>query len=326
MPRRRRLILAVSAFWLLAPLEAAIWPDQFGAFQKTATETVQRSGALWEEYGLEAAEQAKYSQNSKQFTATAYRLKDATSAYAAFEWLRPSDATPSSLGKLAVKTPESTLLAFGNYVFDFQGRPPEAAELEELFQHLPRLDQSSLPISHLPTLNLSPNSERYILGPASLEQFERRIPPSVAAFRLGVEAQLGTFHTKAGDMRLTVFAYPTPQIARERLTAFEALPGSVSKRSGPLVAVTIAPPDPDAAERVLAQVNYQASITWNEPRPGLGLRNAGVSIVHMIYFAGLLILFSAVAGLAYGGVRILRRRFGGPSADESMIVLHLADK
>ena len=40
-------------------------------------------------------------------------------------------------------------------------------------------------MTDLPADGLIPNSERYILGPVSLDRFEPRIPPSVAAFHLG---------------------------------------------------------------------------------------------------------------------------------------------
>src|ERR1035441_10904208 len=91
------------------------------------------------------------------------------------------------------------------------------------------------------------NSERYILGPASLEKFIPVIPPSVAAFHYGAEGQWGVFHSSKGDMGLVIFSYPTPQIAMLKEVDFRGIPGvNPVKRSGPLVAVVVAPPDPDA--------------------------------------------------------------------------------
>ena len=46
---------------------------------------------------------------------------------------------------------------------------------------------------------------------------------------------------------------------------FRGIPGgNIVKRSGPLVAVVLNPPDADAAERLLALVKYQAV---SDPRP-----------------------------------------------------------
>ena len=53
----------------------------------------------------------------------------------------------------------------------------------------------------LPSDNLVPNSERYILGPVALQAFDPGIPPSVAAFHLSAEAQLGVFQSPKGDQR-----------------------------------------------------------------------------------------------------------------------------
>ncbi len=57
---------------------------------------------------------------------------------------------------------------------------------------------------------------------------------------------------------MAIFNYPTPQIAMQQVPDFEKLPGAMAKRSGPLVAVVLSPADPDFAERLLAQVRYQA--------------------------------------------------------------------
>ena len=101
-----------------------------------------------------------------------------------------------------------------------------------------------------------PNSERYITGPNSLQKFHPGISPSVAAFHYGAEAQLGVFRSAKGDITMSIFNYPTPQIAMAKENDFRNLPGGpVVKRTGPLVAVVLAPPDPDAAERCSRRSN-----------------------------------------------------------------------
>src|SRR5258707_2212322 len=98
------LLLPVAAF-------AGIWPDNFGAFHRTAVQPVEVSERpLWDEYGFQQAEQAQYESGVQKFTATAYRLQDSTDALAAFEWQRPADAKPSPVAKLAVRTAPSVIL------------------------------------------------------------------------------------------------------------------------------------------------------------------------------------------------------------------------
>src|SRR5439155_4631547 len=114
------------------------------------------------------------------------------------------------------------------------GYKPQVPELEPLFQALPKLDQSPLPAlkGYLPSDNLIPNSERYVTGPVGLEEFDPGIPAGVAAFHLGSEAQIGSFRAGSGEMKLAIFSYPTPNIARERLPEMQKLPGALAKRSG----------------------------------------------------------------------------------------------
>src|ERR1041385_2138062 len=122
-------------------------------------------------------------------------------------------------------------------------------------------------MTYLPVQDLIPNSERYVLGPVSLERFEPRISPSVAAFHTSCEAQLGKYRTPKGTMTLAIFNYPTPAMAKERAEEFQKIPGAIARREGPLAAVIIAPPDADAAERVLAQVRHDQNLTMNEKVP-----------------------------------------------------------
>ena len=307
---------------------AGVWPDSFGAFHRTNSQPVQVSDRpLWDEYGLQHAEQAEYESGSRKFTATAYQLQDSTGALGIFDWQRPSGSRASALAKLAVEAGDSVMLAHGNYVLLFQGYKPTVAEIGNLYQTLPKLDQSPLPTlsGYLPENKLVPNSQRYITGPVALERFNPGIPPSTAAFHVGAEGQLGAFLTPRGEMKLAIFSYPTPQIARERLVDFQKIPGAVAKRTGPLVAVILAPTSPDDAERLLAQVRYEPNITWSERIP-TRRDNIGDLVVNAFKLIGILLAFCVVAGLSYGGLRSIRRRSGPAGGAEAVISLHLMDR
>jgi hypothetical protein len=261
----RKLVLFVATL----PLGAAILPDHIGAFVKDASRTVAASDpALFQEFGVVAGEEAQYTSGQKRFTATVWRLRDSTGALALFDAQRPAEATPAKLTALSVQTPDGALLAYDNYVFHLTGVVPEQKDFDLIFLGLPQLDNAPLPAlaANLPPDGLIPNSERYILGPASLARYEPRITPSLAAFHLGTEAQLGRYRTPRGDLTLVIFSYPTPNIAREQQEEFSKL-GAIAKRSGPLVGVIVQPADPDAAERVLAGVQYSGHLTLNEKVP-----------------------------------------------------------
>src|ERR1700722_5753167 len=177
---------------LFLPLvgQAAIFPDHIGTFEKGAPVALTMPDrTLLDELGLEATEQAEYKFEKKHFTATAWRFRDSTGALAFFEAHRPSGANPAPLSKLAVTASDGSIFAYGNYFFQFTGAVPPAADLQPVYPQLPKLEQSPLPplMSFLPTNGLIPNSERYVLGPVSLERFEPRIPPSTAGFHLSAE-------------------------------------------------------------------------------------------------------------------------------------------
>lgn len=316
------------ALFLPALSLAGIWPDTFGDFKRADVAPVEISDRpLWEEYGFKQGEQARYESGARQFTATAYRFQDSTGAMAAFDGKRPAGAKPSRLALLAVETAHGAIVAHGNYLLVFDGRKPESAELPALFKTLPKLEQSPLPAlrDYLPAGNLVPNSERYITGPVSLEKFAPGVPPSTAAFDLGAEAQLASFRAPAGETTLAIFSYPTPHIARGRLEDFLRISGAVAKRSGPLVAVILPPANAVDAEKLLAQVRYEATITMNERVP-TQRDNIGNLIINIFELIGILLVLCTVGGFAVGGFRTILRRGSGMKEPEVMISLHLSDR
>jgi hypothetical protein len=317
-------------FALLVPVlcSAAILPDTLGPFHRSTTAVPKLSDqTVWDEYGLKEAESSTYVNENPHFTATAYRFADTTGAMAAFEWLRPADSTPSKMGDMAAESSKGLLVSYGNYVLYFDGYKPTPDELMPVFGSWHNVDGTPLPtwVGFFPSQGLIPNSLRYVLGPASLAKFEPEISPSVAGFHLGTEAQYGIFHGPKGNMALAVFNYPTPQIAMEKLGDFEKVPGAVVKRTGPLIAVLLSPPDADAAERLLAQVRYDVQVTLNERVPGT-TDNPGNMLLAIFTLAGILIVFCVIAGLFVGGFRaVLFGRRKGVEA-EPMILLHLEQR
>ena len=321
MLRRQLLILAILA----TSAHAELLPERFGNYTRDAMKPITVADRpIWDEYGFDAAEQATYKSGTNRMEATAYRLKDPTGALAVFEWLRPAEATPLKLAAYAAAYGNSSLILMGNYVLSFEGNRPTPADLKQIFIYLPKYDQSSLPSlrNNVPVNHLIANSERYVLGPAALQKFEPRIAPSLAAFHLGAEAQLARYQTKNGESQLAIFTYPTPQMARERLDAFQKIAGVIAKRSGPLVAVIVSPPDADDAERLLSQVKFEPEIIWNQkiPEPQ---GNAGDMLMGISVLSAVLIGLSVLFGFFLGGFRVALARFGIGSARETFTSLHI---
>jgi hypothetical protein len=304
---------------------AAILPDTLGTYKQVSTQAVNPTvdRAIWDEYGFRDAETARYEGPDGKFTVTAWLLQDPTGALGAFEWQRPADSKPSAIAKLSAETATTSMLVHGNYLFRFDGVHPATPLLDQLVTVLKQIDNSPLPtlLDYLPSQNLEPNSERYIEGPAALQKFDPGIPPSAAAFHFSAEAQMGSFN----GMRMAIFDYPTPQIAMQQTAEFQKIAGAIVKRSGPLVAVILAPPSADAAEKLLSLVRYRADITLNE-RVSTRRDNIGNLVINAFILIGILLCFSVVGGLAFGGLRAFLHR--GPRGDEAdaLIVLHLRDR
>ncbi|MBI2686290.1 MAG: hypothetical protein HYX27_08235 [Acidobacteria bacterium] len=311
MPRCQRVIFVLFAL----SLPAAILPEGIELHsRKTVTALKPEPAAVWSEYGLQEAESAEYSGLKGSFFVSVWRLPDATNAQAALQLLRAA-------------RPAGSLQQRGNYVLEFSGFKPEEETINQLILHMPRYDSSSLPAltGFLPAPNRHGNSERYIVGPASLEAFLPGMSPSLVAFHFGTEGQLARYRDKDGDVTLVLFNYPNPQIAKERLAAFQEHKQYVARRSGPLLAVVTQSPTPDAAERMLSQVRWEVNVTLNQQLPDPKGDNIGVLFLNVSKFSGLMIVFAVFAGGAFAGFRMLGRKFSGqkPGEDATVIALHI---
>jgi len=318
-------------------LAGAILPEYVGQYRKVSSAPLTLDHQpVWNEYGLQAAEQGTFALNGKKVTVDAYRMQDSTGALAAWQWKRPQDSHPADaktqeLSKLSAVTIAGESIALGNHLLLFEGYQPTADELANVFRSLPHQETGPLPTlpQHLPDANLIPNSERYVTGPAALSLFIPEVSAATAAFHLGTEAQLGSFRSKSGEqVRLAIFSFPTLDSARERAAALSNIPKSIVKKTGPLVAVVLSPTDLNAAEGLLSLVRYQAVITGQDSSsaPPTKRDNWGNFMVNLFLLIGIVLAFCLLSGAFFGGMRALFRR-GGESGDgDSMISLHLDNR
>ena len=300
---------------------AAILPDGMGQWKKdVATPAPALDAKVWQEFGFQDGETTSFLDGGKKMSITAWRFADATGAMAAYDTVRPETAKPSALSKRSVDYAKGAVIAVGNYVFRFDGMKPNAAELNYLVGAVPRYGASPLPAlpQYLPQDGRIANSERYILGPESLQQFTPSIPPSTVGFHFGAEGELVRF----GKTTLVVFSYPSMEMARDRLPDFQKLSGAVVKRSGPLLAVALNAPSSDAAERLLSRVKYQAEVTITEKVP-TKKDNPGNFFVNVAILVSVLVAFCVASGLVVGGLKYLFRSKGADGDGEPMISLHL---
>ena len=256
---------------------------------------------LLDELGLQSSQTT----DRGGYKVTAWKFKDTTGAYAAALSMRGAKQS-------------------GNYVLTCEGKCPHDFSVP-----LANVSGTPLPVlrTYLPERGQIPGSERYVVGPVSLAQSSPQILADTAAFQFGTEAALARYRSGKNEATLAIFYYLTPQMARQQFPEFRKLAGAVAKRSGPMIGVVLNAPDEKSADALLKDIEYQASMSWDQ-QPPLIIRpqTAAQIVLGGFELAGFILMFCLLSGLAYGGYRVLRRKFGPINADDSLTVLGLGGK
>ncbi len=315
---------------------AQILPQEFGGWQISGTTRTSSDPAVADpvnahvlkEYGFNDFATGTYSQDDgRKLTLKAARFEDASGAYGAFTFYKMPQMLVEQIGDQGASLNERVLFYRGNILVDavFQRLSAmSAAELRELSSNLPLPagNTGKLPglPAYLPKQSYVKNSAKYILGPATLEKLNAPIPPSLVDFDRGAEMVIGNYNSSGGEATLSLISYPTPQIAAEYLRKIQAaqqsgnpLLGSsgpmYEKRTGPIVVVASGPLSQSEAKSLLASVNYDADVTWNENTYLTKKDNLANLLVNVILLCFIIIGFALVVGIAFGGIRILAKRF-----------------
>lgn len=289
--------------------------------------------ALWAEYGLVHSgtlQQIEYGTPQKgKLKITTYEMKDSTGALAAWEWQRSPNGKTCDLAPACNQDGSRTVVSDDNYLLVIEGATPPKAQVAAIINALPNKRDSSLPaiLTFLPQQGMVANSARYILGPVSLNAFAPELASANPGFENGAEAQVADYRIGKENkpVRLVLFYYATPEMARIHTANFKRQPGLSVKRSDVLVALTLPPATPEQSDTLLSRVQYEAKITWNDSPPPSPIKPLYQLLMNIIYLSLILAAICLLAGLFYAGMRIYRRRYGTLEADEAMTTLHLTD-
>lgn len=309
------------------------------------------NAALLKEYGFTDFESATYTHDDRKLTVKAARFADSSGAYGAFTYYKMPQMLNEKIGDQGASLNERVLFYRGSILVDavFEKLTAmSAADLRELAGVLPLPSGSTrnlpgLP-AYLPKAGYVKNTAKYVVGPIGLEKIQAPLPASLVDFNRGAEAVLGTYQTSGGDATLMLINYPTNQIAAEHLRRIEAVhqqsaqqanePNSVksffAKRSGPILVIASGSLSQNEGKSLLAAVNYDADVTWNENTYITKKDNLANLLVNIIILCAILIAFAGVAGLAFGGIRVLVKRilperiYDRPGEME-FIALHLSE-
>ena len=321
------IILAAGALAADKPA-ASLLPELFAGWQKNAPHASPdvfladaANGSLLKEYGFTDFESATYGRQGRKLTIKAARFADASGAYGAFTFYKRDEMQAETIGDLAVSEGRHVLFYRGNILVDAvfdRVTAMSAAELRDLAKELPvpRGESSKAPSlqQYLPKQSYVANSVKYVMGPVGLEAIGEPVSPQLAEFPRCEELVTGKYATGEGVATLTILRYPTPAIAGERLRAIEAAkPAGTqhapsARRTGPLVAVVAGDISEKEAKSLLAAVNYEADVTWNEATSLSKRDNIGNLIINIFVLTGILLLFALVMGVMFGGVRVILKR------------------
>jgi hypothetical protein len=360
----RFILLAVAATSMFAGTAASaetrpesILPKEFSGWNLLGRMQSSRdpaaadpvNAAVIKEYGFNGLNSAVYSRDDgRKLTVKAARFQDASGAYGAFTYYKIPQMQNEKIGDQGASFNERVLFYRGNILIDAQFErlsAMSAAELRDLAAELspPPANASGLPglPAYLPPENYEKNTAKYIVGPAALEKLGAPISAQLVDFNAGAEVVLGDYNTPGGAARLLLVSYPTPQIAMEHLRRIDSAkqqtaqgPATLDpvttfdKRTGPIIAVISGPISQGEAKSLLASVNYEADVTWNE-NTYLARRNDPANfIVNVIYLCAIIGGFAIISGVAFGGIRILTKRFFPDrlfdSPEMGLISLHLS--
>lgn len=283
----------------------------------------------------------------------AARFADASGAFGAYTFYLRPEMTRENFGDQGVSIGDRALFYRGHILIDAQfsqETPMSAAELRELAGALPRPGGSSgnLPtfIEFLPRRDYVANTQKYVMGPLALAELEPPVSADLVDFGASAEASLAHYTTSSGEATLMLISYPTPQLAADHLKKIDTahqlaqpqagiatVSGSgtfFDKRTGPIVAIAAGGISDSDAKALLGKVNYEATVTWNTPTEDGQVRDLYKLILNIVVLCAILAGLAIIAGVAFGGFRILMKRlypdkvFDRPEQME-FISLHLTE-
>jgi hypothetical protein len=308
------------------------------------------AGVLYE-YGLKEFTEATYHHGSSEASLRAMRFVDATGAYGAYTFYRKPGMNLEAIGNGAAGDAHEIVFWSGTTVVDatFDASSGQfASSLKSLIAELPQFGGSSsvpptLP-NYLPTEGLDRSTVRYALGPAAYTRGGGVLPPDVIDFSRDAEVMTAQYSASNGHGTLTLIEYPTPQMAIHAETTLSALlkgplpatlqpsnPAALGvRRSGPLVAVTSGNFSSTESQALLAEVKYEANVTWNRnDNTKREVKNAAAMLIGIAYLTAILAACALFLGTFLGGGRaVLRVMRGKPVSsvfEEDFISLHLSD-
>jgi hypothetical protein len=340
----------------------ALLPQQFGGWQvqgqaQSSTDAAiadVTNAAVLKEYRFTDVAVSTYTRDDgRTLKIRAARFADTSGAFGAYTFYLQPDMRKEQIGDQAASLDQRVLFYRGHVLVDAkfsQESPMAGAELRELAGLLPRPNggDAALPtfIEFMPRRGYIANTQKYVMGPLALAALAPPLPADLVDFGVNTEVSLGRYDTTSGEATLMLISYPNSQIAADHLrridaahqlaqpqsgvSSVESVGPFFDKRSGPIVVIAAGPVSDRDAKELLGMVNYEVRVTWQTPTSDPQVRDLTMLIINIVVLCSILAGLAIVAGVAFGGIRILMKRmypdrvFDRPEQME-FISLHLTE-
>jgi hypothetical protein len=264
-------------------------------------------------YGLGGITVQQWKTPEGTVKATLFQMVDAPAAYGVYTLKRSTlggQATPVLIGAASFRYANQLYFWQSNYTVQIDGpMEPQNRLAQSLSRNILGRSQKPPVSEYLPAANLVPGTERYLLSADTLDPAVR-VDPHTLGFDSSAEAASASYRVGTTMAHLLLVLYPTQHLARkyeDQLASSSQISGGFKKRAGPLLAIVYGISDEKLAASILDDVSHEFKVTWNEPRPGLGL---GTMLITIFTFIGVALVFTTIAGVSFGGLRVfLKSRY-----------------
>jgi len=257
-------------------------------------------------YGLKGVTVQEWTAAAGKVKATLFEMENSGAAFGFYSLQRSrgGEPTPTVIGADSFRRGTQLYFWQSNYAVRVDGPAEPQSELAILLsRNILGRSQKPPVASYLPATDIVAGTERYLVDASGIPS-AAGVDSGQLGFDFSAEAATADYRINGVPAHLLLVLYPTQHIAKKYT---DALPGgspAFRKRAGPLFALVYGTRDEASAAAILDGVNHEFRVTWDEEKPGLGL---GPILITVATFVGIVLAFTLIIGLGFGGFRILMK-------------------
>ncbi len=326
---------------------AEVLPDKLAGLKATGdikqysgdelAQLIADKSAIYQEYTVERAA-------SRQYGSTRVDVFETQTPFAAFGLLTyttgasGSKPTTEAIGSGGARIDGALVFWKENYFVSLTQANPRLARA--VAETIIPVDPPTRPrlLDDLPQQTIIAGSQRYFLGPESLNAYVER-SRDMFGFEGAAEAVMAEYHTGTHEhkgatksltvsasqptpMKLIIVEYKTPQFASDAIARATSYVNSLSeteqgriivKREGNFIIEAVSFQDRDATQVLVDSIKYPYEVKWlhdprRPPRDPFRMQKAAQMLISTFGLLGVLILTVLVVGSVFGTTIFLKRR------------------